>query len=155
MRNAGGRAIAPYDTRKIDQQQETVMAVKIEKVAAKSVFDPPTYAQAIKVTGAQTIIFISGQVDYDAKGGPGHLGDFAGQARATLAAVKAQVEAAGGTLENIVKLNTYLVDVRHRTELAAIRAEFFGSKTPASTLVGVTALAVPGWMLEIEAIAVI
>ena len=131
------------------------MAAKIEKIAAKTVFDPPAYTQAIKVTGAETIIFVSGQCDYDAKGGPGHLGDFAGQARATLASLKAQVEAAGGTLANVVKLNTYLIDLRHRAELAAIREEFFGKKAPASTLVGVTALAQPGWLVEIEAIAVI
>lgn len=131
------------------------MVVKIEQIAAKNVFDPPTYSQAIKVTGAQTIVLISGQVDYDAKGQPGHPGDFAGQARATLGALKAQVEAAGGTMASIVKLNTYLVDIRHRTELAAIREEFFGKKTPASTLVGVTALAQPGWLIEIEGIAVI
>ncbi len=131
------------------------MPVKIEPITAKSVFDPPTYTQAIKVTGAQSIIFISGQVDYDAKGGPGHPGDFAGQARATYAAVKAQVEAAGGTMQSIVKLNTYLVDMRHRGELVAVREEFFGKRAPASTLVGVTSLAVPGWLIEIEAIAVI
>ncbi|HEX4893988.1 MAG TPA: RidA family protein [Hyphomicrobiaceae bacterium] len=131
------------------------MPATIEKIAAKSVFDPPTYTQAIKVTGAQTILFISGQVDYDAKGQPGHPGDFAGQARATFSALKAQVEAAGGTMASIVKLNTYLVDVRHRNELAAVREEYFGKKAPASTLVGVTALAQPGWLVEIEAIAVI
>ena len=61
------------------------MTAKIERLAAKSVFDPPAYTQTIKVTGAQTILFISGQVDYDAKGQPGHPGDFAGQARATYA----------------------------------------------------------------------
>ncbi len=131
------------------------MTAKIEKVAAKSVFDPPTYSQAIKVTGAQTILFISGQVDYDDKGQPGHPGDFAAQARATFSALKAQVEAGGGTLANIVKLTTFLVDIRHRAELAAIREEFFGKRAPASTLVGVTALAMPGWLIEVEAIAVI
>jgi 2-iminobutanoate/2-iminopropanoate deaminase len=109
----------------------------------------------IKVTGAETILFISGQVDDDAKGQPGHPGDFAAQARATYAALKAQVEAGGGTLASIVKLTTFLVDIRHRTELAAIREEFFGKKAPASTLVGVTALALPGWLIEVEAIAVI
>ena len=83
------------------------MTLRIEKIAAKGVFDPPAYAQAIKVTGAQTILFISGQVDYDDKGQPGHPGDFAAQARATFSALKAQVEAAGGTLENIVKLTTF------------------------------------------------
>ena len=122
---------------------------------SKSVFDPPTYSQALKVTGAETILFVSGQVDYDAKGQPGHPGDFAGQARATLQAVKAQVEAAGGTVASIVKINTYLVDIRYRTELAAIREEVFGKHRPASTLVGVTALAMPGWLIEVEAIAVI
>src|SRR5262249_13575106 len=132
------------------------MAAQIERLAAKSVFDPPTYTQTMKVTGAHTVLFISGQVAYDAKGGPGHPGDFAAQARATYAAPKAQVEAAGGsTLANVVKLTTYLVDIRHRNELAAIREEFFGKKGPASTLVGVTALAQPGWLIEVEAIAVL
>ena len=131
------------------------MTVKIEQLAAKTVFDPPTYAQAVKVTGAQSILFISGQVAYDDKGQPAHPGDFKAQARATFQALKAQVEACGGKLSDIVKLNTYLVDVRHRADLAAVREEFFGKKTPASTLVGVTALAVPGWMIEVEAIAVL
>jgi enamine deaminase RidA (YjgF/YER057c/UK114 family) len=131
------------------------MTAKIERLAAKSVFDPPAYTQTIKVTNAQTILFISGQVAYDPKGQPAHPGDFAAQARATYAALKAQVEAGGGTLANIVKLTTFLVDIRHRNELAAIREEFLGKKAPASTLVGVTALAQPGWLIEVEAIAVI
>jgi len=131
------------------------MAAKIERLAAKSVFDPPTYTQTMKVTGAQTIVFVSGQVAYDDKGQPGHPGDFAAQARATYSALKAQVEAGGGSLANIVKLTTYLVDIRHRNDLASIREEFFGKKGPASTLVGVTALAQPGWLIEVEAIAVI
>jgi enamine deaminase RidA (YjgF/YER057c/UK114 family) len=131
------------------------MTIKIERLAAKTVFDPPSYTQTMRVTGAQTLLFISGQVAYDEKGGPAHPGDFAAQARATYAALKAQVEAAGGTLANIVKLTTYLVDIRHRSDLVPIREEFFGKKAPASTLVGVTALALPGWLIEVEAIAVI
>jgi enamine deaminase RidA (YjgF/YER057c/UK114 family) len=131
------------------------MSVKIERLAAKSVFNPPTYTQTMKVTGAQTILFISGQVAYDEKGQAAHPGDFPAQARATYAALKAQVEAGGGTVSSIVKLTTYLVDIRHRAELASIREEFFGKQGPASTLVGVTALALPGWLIEVEAIAVI
>jgi hypothetical protein len=50
------------------------MAAKIERLAAKSVFDPPAYAQTVKVSGAETILFISGQVDYNDKGQPGHPG---------------------------------------------------------------------------------
>ena len=59
------------------------MAIEIERLAAKSVFDPPAYTQTMKVTGAQTILFISGQVAYDEKGQPAHPGNFVGQARAT------------------------------------------------------------------------
>ena len=127
----------------------------VERYCAKSVFDPPAYTQAIKVTSAQTVLFLAGQVAYDEKGNPAHPNDFVAQARAVFQAVKAQVEAGGGTMQSIVKVNTYLTDIRRRAELVAVREEFFGKKGPASTLVGVTALAQPDWMIEVEAIAVV
>ena len=127
----------------------------IEPYAAKSVYDPPGYAQGIKVTGAQTILFIAGQVAYTADGGAAHSGNFKEQARACLQCLKAQVEAGGGTMASIVKVNTYVTDIRHRADYAAVREEFFGKKLPASTMVGVTTLAHPDFMIEIEAIAVL
>jgi enamine deaminase RidA (YjgF/YER057c/UK114 family) len=127
----------------------------IEPYAAPEAYDPPSYAQAVKVTGAQTILFISGQVAYDEQGHPAHPLDFPAQARSVFQALKAQVEAGGGTLDNIVKLNTYLTDIRHRAELVPVREEFFGKRTPAATQVAVTALGQPGWLIEVEAIAVI
>src|SRR6266571_7243124 len=54
---------------------------KIEKIAAKNVYDPPAYSQAIRVTGAQTLVFVSGQVAYDHQGGVLHPNDFKAQAR--------------------------------------------------------------------------
>jgi len=128
---------------------------KTEQYAARGVFDPPTYSQAVKVTGGETVLYLAGQVAYDHNGNAAHAGDFRAQARAALQAVKAQVEAGGGTMANIVKVNTFLTDIRHRTEYAAIREEFFGKKMPASTLVAVSALAQPEFLIEIEAIAVI
>ena len=89
------------------------------------------------------------------KGQPAHRGDFVAQARAVFRAVKAQVEAGGGTMASIVKINTYLTDIRHRAELVPVREEFFGKKGPASTLVAVAALAQPDWLIEVEAIAVV
>jgi enamine deaminase RidA (YjgF/YER057c/UK114 family) len=127
----------------------------IERYCAPGVFDPPAYSQAVKVTGAQTVLFLAGQVAYDDKGNPAHRGDFTSQARAVFRAVKAQVEAGGGTMQSIVKVNTYLTDIRHRADLVPIREEFFGKKTPASTLVAVAALAHPDWLIEVEAIAVV
>jgi enamine deaminase RidA (YjgF/YER057c/UK114 family) len=128
---------------------------KIEGFCATGVYDPPTYTQAIKVSGAQTILFLSGQVAYEKDGSTMHRGDFKGQAREAFRAIKALVEAAGGTMESVVKLNTYLTDIRYRADLVPIRAEFFPRKAPASTLVQVGALAHPDWLIEIEAIAVI
>mgnify|MGYP001043446757 CR=1 FL=1 len=127
----------------------------IQPYCAKEVFDPPTYHQAIKVTGAQTILFLSGQVAYDERGNPSHRGDFVGQAREVFRAIRAQVEAGGGTLANVVKLTTFLTDVRHRADLLPVREEFFGKKMPASTLVEVSHLAHPDWLIEVEAIAAI
>ena len=101
----------------------------IEPYAAKEVYDPPMYAQAVKVSGAQTILYIAGQVAYTAEGGAAHA--------------------------NIVKVNTYLTDIRHRADYGPVREEFFGKKMPAHTLVAVAALAQPEFLIEIEAIAVL
>lgn len=126
---------------------------KISFYAAPSVYDPPIYEQAVKVEGAQTLLFIAGQIDYDAKGGCAHPGDFKAQALAALAALKAQIEAGGATLANIVKVTTYVTDMRYRADYGSIRNEFFGPKMPPHTLVGVAALATPEFLIEIEAVA--
>jgi enamine deaminase RidA (YjgF/YER057c/UK114 family) len=77
--------------------------VEIEGYAAPSEYDPPSYAQVTKVTGAQPILLIAGQVTYDDTGAPARGRDFAAQARAVFRSLQAQVEAGGGTLANIVK----------------------------------------------------
>jgi len=84
-----------------------------------------------------------------------HRGDFKAQAREVFAAVKALVEAGGGTLASVVKINTYVTDARYRPEFRAVREEFFGAKGPASTMVEVSALAHPDYLIEVEAIAVV
>ena len=127
----------------------------IDKFSAPGVFDPPTYSQGIKVSQAQTILFLSGQVAYTPDGGVACRGDFKGQARGAYEAIKTLVESQGGTMANVIKITTYLTDMRYRVDLAPIREEFFGRKGPASKMVEIPALAHPDWMIEIEAIAVI
>ncbi len=127
----------------------------IEKYGASGVYDPPGYSQGMKVTGARTLLFTAGQVPYDADGGVKHRGDFKAQARAVFGAVKALVEAGGGTLESVVKITTYVTDVRFRQDFRAVREEFFGARGPASTMVEVKALAHPDYLIEVEAIAVV
>jgi 2-iminobutanoate/2-iminopropanoate deaminase len=127
----------------------------IEKYGAPGVYDPPGYSQAIKVTGGGTILFTAGQVPYDAGGGVKHRGDFKAQARAVFGAVKALIEAGGGTLANVVKITTYVTDVRYRLDFRTVRDEFFGVRGPASTMVEVSSLSHPDYLIEVEAIAVI
>jgi enamine deaminase RidA (YjgF/YER057c/UK114 family) len=127
----------------------------IDKFCAPGVFDPATYSQGVRVNQAQTLLFLSGQVAYTADGAAACRGDFKGQARGAFEAIKALVEAQGGTMANVVKITTFVTDMRYRLDLAPLREEFLGKKGPASTLVEVSALAHPDWMIEIEAIAVL
>ena len=127
----------------------------IQRYGADGVYNPLTYSQAVRVTGAQSILFLAGQVAYDREGGVTCRGDFKGQAREALRAIKALVEAGGGTMDSIVKVNVYVTDIRYRADWAPVREEFFGKKLPASTLIATPALAHPDWLIEVEAIAVV
>ena len=127
----------------------------IEKYCPAGLYDPSGYSQGIKVTGAQTILFLAGQVAYDAAGGVAHKGDFSAQARAAFDAIRKLVEAAGGTLDSVVKINTYVTDMRNRPHFRTVRDEFFGPRGPASTMIQVASLSHPDYMIEIEAIAVL
>jgi 2-iminobutanoate/2-iminopropanoate deaminase len=127
---------------------------KMEKLCASGVYDPPGYTQVVRVTGAQTIVYTAGQVPYDATGGVAHRGDFPAQARAVFGALKAQIEAAGGRLQDVVKITSYLTDARYRMDFRVVRNEFFGEKGPASTMIEVSALAHPDYMIEVEAVAI-
>ena len=127
----------------------------IQKYGPPGVFDAPGYSQAIKVTGAQTVLILAGQVAYDKDGGAAHPGDFKAQARAVFGAVKVLVEAGGGTLANVVKITTYVTDVKNRPDFRVVRDEFFGPRGPASTMIQVSALAHPDYLIEVEAIAIV
>jgi enamine deaminase RidA (YjgF/YER057c/UK114 family) len=77
------------------------------------------------------------------------------QSREAFRRVLALIAAAGGTADDVVKLNIYISDMTRRAEFSAARREFFAEPLPCSTLVGVSALAGPDLLVEIDAIAVI
>jgi enamine deaminase RidA (YjgF/YER057c/UK114 family) len=77
------------------------------------------------------------------------------QSREAFRRVVALIAAAGGTADDVVKLNIYLCDMARRAEFSAARREFFAEPLPCSTLVGVSALAAPDLLVEIDALAVI
>ena len=118
---------------------------------------PPVGYSHIAKVNKGTMIYLAGQVSSDASGKLVGEGDFEAQAEQVFKNLKIAVEAAGGAMTDIVKLNVYLVAVVGQAEvpkLRAIRDRYVNKeKPPASTLVVVTRLARPGWLVEIEAVA--
>ena len=114
------------------------------------------FSQIVCASGSKTV-YISGQVAWNAN--KQIVGtDLAQQTRQALRNVQTAVEAAGGTLTDIVALRIYLVNYKSRPddEVGDALREFFPKeRRPASTWIGVTSLAVPDFLVEIEATAVL
>lgn len=111
------------------------------------------YHHYIRVDNPKSFIFLSGQLARDTDGNPVGAGDMAEQTRQCIRNMRAVLEAAGATLEDIVSVVVYTTDMRAFKEIVAVRAEFFVAKLPTSTIVEVNHLAEPGLLIEIQAIA--
>jgi 2-iminobutanoate/2-iminopropanoate deaminase len=107
------------------------------------------YADAVV---AGDTLYVSGIVPVDAAGAVVGGDDVVAQARQVFANMERVLSAAGATAADVVKVTIYLLDVDDRPTINPVRQEFFGATRPASTLVEVSRLAVPGALLEIEAI---
>jgi enamine deaminase RidA (YjgF/YER057c/UK114 family) len=119
---------------------------------------PIGYSHIAKVNNG-AIVYIAGQVSSDASGDLIGEGDFDAQVEQVFCNLKIAVEAAGGTMDDIVKLNYFLVAEVEQIavqRLRTLRDRYLNvARPPASTLVVVTRLARPGWLIEIEAVAAI
>ena len=127
----------------------------IELTNPDGLYQPPTYSHLAVARGSR-IVFISGQVGFDSDGrlvGDDHFS----QAEQAFRNLVTAVEAAGGSMQDIAKITIYVVG--HHPELLerlmGARAAAFGEHKPASTYVGVEALARPGLLVEVEAVAVL
>jgi len=115
---------------------------------------PSGYSSAVRKGG--TPVFISGQVALDGQGKVVGEGDAAAQTEQVFRNLRTVVEACGGTLDDIVKINVYVTDAAYRPAIAAARQRHWKEgQYPASTYVVVSALAVPQLLVEIEAVAMI
>jgi len=101
------------------------------------------------------MVFIAGQTASDPEGNVVGAGDAGAQTRYILGKIKRAVEAAGGTMNDIVAMNIFTTDVRNHRTINETRREVLGSNFPTSTMVQVVALARPELLLEINATAVI
>jgi reactive intermediate/imine deaminase len=110
-----------------------------------------SYSQGVRVGN---LLFLAGQTGVDAETQPG-VGRFEAQTRRTFARLQAILEAAGGSLDNLVTMTVFVTDIRYGDELVRLRGEILQRDFPASALIGVSQLANPDALLEIQAIAAI
>jgi enamine deaminase RidA (YjgF/YER057c/UK114 family) len=115
------------------------------------------FVQANEISGAQRTIFLSGQTSVDEDGRPVHPDDMGAQLAQAMDNLETILREAGAELSDVVRLNVYTTDVDRYIEASGAtvgRLAEAGCR-PASTLLGVTSLAFPELLVEIEATAVV
>ena len=110
-----------------------------------------SYSHGIIVEAGKTL-YVAGQTSRDAQGNVVCKGDAAGQTRQLLENMKKVVEGAGGRMEDVAKTTVFITDIKHREAVGRVRQEFFKGDPPANTLLVISALADPAFLVEIDAI---
>lgn len=99
------------------------------------------------------LLFISGVAPIDKANNLVGKDDITAQTRQVFVNLEAILKAAGAGFDDVLKVTVYLTDISDRTKINGIRKEYFKEVRPASTLIGVSELAIPGMRIEIEAVA--
>ena len=127
-----------------------------QHINPEGVSKPTGYTHVVAVEGARKLLFISGQVALNAAGDVVGRGDLGAQARQVFQNLQTALSAAGASFADVTKMTTFIVNYKpeDRDVIRAVRTEYLpGDAPPASTLVGVQALAAPEFMIEVEATA--
>jgi 2-iminobutanoate/2-iminopropanoate deaminase len=124
--------------------------MKMQRVTSPKLNEPaPGTWSNCRVYGNQ--VFIAGMTAGDGKGGMLGDGSMYSQAKEAFTKVKHMIEAAGGTMNDVIRLDIYVTNIKQREEVWKARKEFFTGDFPTSTLVEVRALATPEQHVEITA----
>jgi 2-iminobutanoate/2-iminopropanoate deaminase len=113
-----------------------------------------SYSPGVITRGGKTI-WLAGVTTLQDEQGKSLAGDIEGQTRFAFREIARQLAKAGSKLEDIVTMTVYLTDARNGAQFATVRKEVFPSNPPASAQITVSALAVPGFLIEIQCIAVV
>jgi 2-iminobutanoate/2-iminopropanoate deaminase len=127
--------------------------IQPETLSTRVVDGHVLYSHVVVVEGKRTL-FISGQLARDRHGNTVGKGDMRAQLRQVGENLRAALEAAGATLDNLVKTTTYVTDIEEYFKHVDVRMEYFRA-LPTSTTVEVRRLAHPDFLVEVEAIAVV
>jgi enamine deaminase RidA (YjgF/YER057c/UK114 family) len=129
---------------------------EVQHIRPEGLSNSPAYTHVVTSRSDRTL-YISGQIAINAAGEVVGAGDLAAQTEQVMENLKTALAAAGASFADVVKITTYVVDYEpaHRGVISEVRSRYLpADNPPASTLVGVQALAGPEWLIEIEAIAV-
>ena len=113
------------------------------------------FSQATAIEARGRLVFVSGMTARRPDGSIAGVGDIAAQTRQVCENIKAAVEAAGGTLDDICRVDVYVRNMEHFEAIHKVRREYFKPPLPASTMVEVTKMTSPDYLIEINAIAVV
>ena len=108
------------------------------------------YTDAVR---AGDLLFVSGCIAVDPDGALVGGDDVVAQTRKVFENIEATLQAAGATFADVVKVTVYLTDIDDRALINPVRQEFFGDARPASTLIAISELVLPGAKVEIDAVA--
>ena len=115
--------------------------------------DPrPRYTHGWRVGNT---VYVAGQLALDKNGKLVGPNDIAAQTRQVFENIRRVLEGGGAGLQHVVKVTVFVTDIRYREPYGEVRQQFFPANPPASTLVQISNLAIPGALIEIEAIAVV
>ncbi len=113
------------------------------------------FSQATMIEAKGRIVFISGMTARRPDGTIAGIGDIEAQTRQVCENVKAAVDAAGGTMDDICRVDVYVRNMEHFDLIHKVRREYFKPPAPASTMVEVCKMTSPDYLIEINAIAVL
>jgi reactive intermediate/imine deaminase len=113
------------------------------------------FSHAVAVEAKGKLVFISGMTARRPDGTVAGIGDIEAQTRQVCENLKAAVEEAGGTLDDIVRVDVYVRNMEHFETIHKVRREYFTGIPPASTMVEVSKFVSPDYLIEINAIAVV
>ena len=113
------------------------------------------FSQATMVEAKGRLVFISGMTARRPDGSIAGIGDITEQTRQVCENIKSAVEAAGGALDDVCRVDVYVRNIEHFEAIHKVRREYFKPPLPASTMVEVTKMVSPDYLIEINAIAVI
>jgi enamine deaminase RidA (YjgF/YER057c/UK114 family) len=120
-------------------------------IQPKALNDPrPRYSQGILTEGGK-VLFIAGQTASDKDGNVVGKGDIKAQTRQVFENIKAVLEAAGGSFDNLVMTTTYITDRKYREGYNEVRRGIYKADPPTSTLVIISGLANEDYLIEIPA----